>query len=97
MNVPVQKSIRLHGYDYSRNGAYFVTVCIKNKQHYFWDYTKYVGAMPTSSAMKMNMRHIDDTQKKIRQIGKTTICPVIFRNNHKKIYKGEKYHDQINT
>ncbi len=36
MNVPVRKSIRLHGYDYSRNGAYFVTVCTKNKQHYFW-------------------------------------------------------------
>lgn len=37
MNVPVRKSIRLHDYDYSRNGAYFVTVCTKNKQHLFWD------------------------------------------------------------
>lgn len=37
MNVPVRKPIRLHDYDYSRSGAYFVTVCTKNKQHLFWD------------------------------------------------------------
>ena len=37
MNRPVRKAIRLEGYDYSRNGAYFVTVCTKNKMCIFWD------------------------------------------------------------
>ncbi len=27
-----RKTIRLNGYDYAQNGAYFVTICIKNKE-----------------------------------------------------------------
>lgn len=37
MKGAVRKEIRLEGYDYSRNGAYFVTVCTKNKMCIFWD------------------------------------------------------------
>ena len=29
--LPVRKSIRLKGYDYSRAGYYFVTICVKNR------------------------------------------------------------------
>ncbi len=43
MDMPHRKDIRLKNYDYSRNGAYFVTICTKHKQHYFWDYSKPVG------------------------------------------------------
>ncbi|WP_303826170.1 transposase [Ruminococcus flavefaciens] len=43
MDRPVRKEHRLTGYDYSRNGAYFITICTKDKQHYFWDYSKPVG------------------------------------------------------
>ena len=28
--LPVRKSIRLEGYDYSSAGAYFVTICVKD-------------------------------------------------------------------
>jgi len=28
-----RRSIRLKEYDYSRSGAYFVTVCVKNKEN----------------------------------------------------------------
>lgn len=28
-----RKKIRLQSYDYRQNGAYFVTICIKDKQH----------------------------------------------------------------
>jgi putative transposase len=28
-------SIRLHGFDYSQNGAYFVTICTQNRKHLF--------------------------------------------------------------
>ena len=31
--VHYRKSIRLKGYDYSGSGAYFVTVCVKNREH----------------------------------------------------------------
>src|SRR3990172_7919431 len=30
-----RRSIRLKGYDYSRNGAYFVTICTQNKECLF--------------------------------------------------------------
>ena len=30
-----RRSIRLHGYDYSRKGAYFITLCAKNRQCLF--------------------------------------------------------------
>ena len=30
-----RKPNRLKGYDYSRNGAYFVTMCVKNRQEMF--------------------------------------------------------------
>lgn len=35
MNLPERKTIRLKGYDYSQNGAYFVTLCVKNKHNVF--------------------------------------------------------------
>jgi REP element-mobilizing transposase RayT len=30
--LPVRKANRLAGYDYSQNGAYFVTICIQDRQ-----------------------------------------------------------------
>jgi len=30
-NLPVRKNIRLEGYDYSQNGCYFVTICVKDR------------------------------------------------------------------
>ena len=32
IHFPMRKTNRLQGYDYSQNGAYFITVCTKNKQ-----------------------------------------------------------------
>jgi len=29
------KSVRLQGYDYAQNGMYFVTICAKDKEHFF--------------------------------------------------------------
>ncbi len=34
-----RRSIRLRGYDYSRAGAYFVTICVQNRQCLFGDIT----------------------------------------------------------
>ena len=35
--LPKRKDIRLKNYDYSSPGAYFVTICTKNKKNYFWN------------------------------------------------------------
>ncbi|MBQ6796258.1 MAG: transposase [Clostridia bacterium] len=37
MNFPKRKPNRLPNYDYSRSGAYFITVCTKDKACIFWD------------------------------------------------------------
>jgi len=34
-DLPCRRSIRLRGYDYSRAGAYFVTICTQNRQRLF--------------------------------------------------------------
>jgi len=46
MNLPVRKQIRLKNYDYSRNGAYFVTICTQGHSHVFGEIVgdEYVGA-----------------------------------------------------
>ncbi len=35
MNLPKRKLIRLKNYDYSRNGAYFITICTHNRECLF--------------------------------------------------------------
>ncbi len=35
MSLPQRKSPRLHGYDYSQNGTYFVTVVTHLREHLF--------------------------------------------------------------
>ena len=35
--LPARKNIRLDNYDYSRNGAYFITLCTKDKMCICWD------------------------------------------------------------
>ena len=34
MELPIRKKIRLKEYDYSRNGAYFITICTQHKRHF---------------------------------------------------------------
>lgn len=36
-SLPNRRSIRLPGYDYSQNGAYFVTICTQNRECLFGD------------------------------------------------------------
>ena len=32
MELPKRKPTRLKGYDYSQNGAYFITICVKDRK-----------------------------------------------------------------
>jgi REP element-mobilizing transposase RayT len=45
------RSIRLQGYDYSRSGAYFVTICVQNRKRLFGDIKN--GEMRLNDAGKM--------------------------------------------
>lgn len=46
--APTRKPNRLSHYDYSQNGAYFITICTKNRELLFWEeqvyQTETVGA-----------------------------------------------------
>ena len=44
MTRPKRKRNRLSGYDYSRDGAYFLTLCIRDWQCILWDTADAVGA-----------------------------------------------------
>ncbi len=35
--LPKRKPNRLENFDYSSNGAYFITICTKNRHNYFWN------------------------------------------------------------
>lgn len=35
MKLPERKNIRLQGYDYSRNGLYFITICVEDRRCMF--------------------------------------------------------------
>ena len=36
-DLPRRKKIRLEGYDYSKNGLYFVTICVTEKYQVLWE------------------------------------------------------------
>ena len=43
MDFKQRKMLRLENFDYSANGAYFITICTKEKSELFWDKAAYVG------------------------------------------------------
>lgn len=55
MERRTRKKLRLENYDYSQNGAYFVTVCTKNRICLLWkQQNKYQPIEPNSSAVGAN-------------------------------------------
>jgi len=50
-NIHHRRSIRLKGYDYSQNGAYFVTICVQNRECLFGKIKN--GAMILNDAGKI--------------------------------------------
>ena len=37
MEYPIRKEHRLKNYDYSQCGAYFITICTKDRKYIFWN------------------------------------------------------------
>ena len=53
-----RKHIRLRGYDYSSDGAYFITICTNNREHFFGEIKYIVGpchgmALPVPTSHEM--------------------------------------------
>ena len=54
-NLPKRKDLRLKHYDYSSAGAYFVTICTKDRKNIFWNKisSNFVGQMKRSVSKKV--------------------------------------------
>ncbi len=51
MELPKRKKIRLEGYDYSCCGAYFITVCVKDRQPLLWNSVGADSIRPNEESM----------------------------------------------
>jgi len=82
---PKRKQIRLNKYDYSSNGAYFVTVCTQNRAMLFGDVVRPVGADLVSARVTLNsagtmIEHI--LHETIANIENMQLCDYIIMPNH---------------
>ncbi|MBO4692917.1 MAG: transposase [Clostridia bacterium] len=50
MKLPVRKKSRLENYDYSQEGAYFITICVKDRKKIL---SKIVGAIHESAEIEL--------------------------------------------
>jgi REP element-mobilizing transposase RayT len=50
MDLPKRKRMRLKDYDYSQNGSYFITICTKNRLHFFGAVGRDAPGAPFSDA-----------------------------------------------
>ena len=67
--VPQRKKNRLFGFDYSTPGAYFLTICAKERRNYFW--SENVGATigrPPDIVLSSNGKIVNEAIQKIPEI-----------------------------
>lgn len=85
MDLPKRKSIRLKDYDYSSNGAYFITVCTKNKENLF-------GRVVTETVGADNIRPNETEYKThLSEMGKTVKTAVEAIDKHYPYANVDKY------
>jgi len=65
--LPARKNIRLRGYDYSQNGAYYVTICVKDGHEILWE-QKHVGAATCRPSLSHIGKIVDVAIQNIHQI-----------------------------
>src|SRR3989338_3226689 len=49
-----RRSIRLKGYDYSQEGAYFITICTKDRECLFWNVGAYCHTPRLATPLPVN-------------------------------------------
>ena len=58
--IPHRKTIRLSHHDYSENGAYFITICTKDKEHLLWENTSSYSLSPYGMIIHNELQKIDE-------------------------------------
>lgn len=76
-------SARLAGYDYSRAGAYFVTICTAKRQHFFGD----IALRPNPADQTMDLSPVGDLahhfwQEIPRHFPQVVLGPFVAMPNH---------------
>jgi len=66
MDLPRRKNIRLSDYNYAQAGAYFITICTKNKCSLLWDFP--VGATSEYPALSRYGQIVDNAINNIHKI-----------------------------
>ena len=63
MNLPKRKNIRLKDYDYSKDNAYFITICTHNRKNLFVRSTisKAVGYLKMNASRDIHNKGYTDT------------------------------------
>lgn len=74
MNRGPRKNIRLSGYDYSRVGAYFVTICTTGRAPIFWKDFLFPELSPSGMIAAEEIRVLEDRFPSVR-IEKYVIMP----------------------
>ncbi len=84
MELPRRKSIRLKEYDYSQNGAYFVTICVADRSVLLW---RNVGA----DIIRPNSTTIHSNQMPLSQYGKIVEIAISQISTHYENIFVDKY------
>ena len=66
--LPKRKKNRLDGYDYSKPGAYFLTLCTFDRKNYFWDKVNATIDSSLDISLTMYGKIVDEAINKIPQI-----------------------------
>ena len=65
---PERKSTRLKNFDYSTTGAYFITICTKERQNYFWNNVGATIGRPQDVELSPYGKTVDDAINNISNI-----------------------------
>jgi len=87
MDRPQRKNIRLSNYDYSQNGAYFVTVCTKNKMCIFWENNDKYKPFTAENGNNKNEYKINDSQSVGTANGRPQTSNKIYLSEYGKYVK----------
>ncbi len=81
--LPKRKPNRLENFDYSSSGAYFITICTKNREHYFWNTVGASIARLEKTPLSSYGIIVDDAIKAIPQIySQVTVDYYTIMPNH---------------
>jgi len=83
MDMPKRKANRLIGYDYSQNGAYFITICSKNHEQLFSQIVGAVDNRPSYTELSVIGKVIEKEIQIMQEIRKNIVidCYVIMPNH----------------